>query len=375
MSSNRCYSDDDLSLFRDPFLPQYNHESDEEDDFNNTLLIYVPKRHTPQSSPFYQTQIDQNSESPIMEKLAVCRKFGGYPHENASIFLNEFLSYTTLHKIDIRDDPRMIAALHLNLTGPALTWFNALSAEDKRSWGVFQKVFREKYIELDWQSPTVFLESEVFQNMKLSKGQLIEDFYGQVAEKAQILKKQDHEILSQFIKGLPEKLAFFVRAGTHKDSASALAAAKMGEAYGYRQEDEITVAAAKHVNTKVDSDVSKVDQLQTQISELTKAVSELKSQRAPGPRQRPYRNNFPGQPNNFQGQRNLNRSPALCFNCQAPKHRKADCNWNGTGEINSSLQCQLCTQFGHAALQCLKHANPGNQQYPGATGHAPPGGH
>ena len=210
--------------------------------------------------------------------------------------------------------------------------------------------------------------------MKLSKGQLIEDFYGQIAEKAQILKKKDHDVLSQFIKGLPEKLAFFVRAGTHKDSASALAATKMGEAYGYRQEDEITVAAAKHLNTKADSSVSKVDQLQNQISELTKAVSELKTQRAPGPRQRTYRNNFNGQQSNFQGQRNVNRSPALCFNCQAPRHRKAECNWNGTGEINSKIQCQLCNQFGHAALQCLQHANPGNQQNPGATGHAPPGG-
>ncbi|CAG2237679.1 unnamed protein product [Mytilus edulis] len=37
----------------------------------------------------------------------------------------------------------------------------------------------------------------------------------------------------------------FVRAGTHKDSVSALSAAKMGEAYGYRKNDEVCVAAAK----------------------------------------------------------------------------------------------------------------------------------
>ena len=56
-----------------------------------------------------------------MEKLANCHKFGGYPHENAFIFVHEFQSFVALHKIDPLDDSNMIAAFHLNLTGPALT--------------------------------------------------------------------------------------------------------------------------------------------------------------------------------------------------------------------------------------------------------------
>ncbi|CAC5424627.1 APMAP [Mytilus coruscus] len=270
---NRYDSDDNLALFHDTYMPR-NYES--EDAEFNELLSLIPTINTPNNSVPLANQpgIFIRDSDAIMEKLAACRKFGGYPHENASVFMKEFTSFATLHKIDHADDQRMIAAFHLNLTGPALTWFNSLDAGSKRTWRQFLAIFDEKYIELDWQSPTVFLESENFQNMKLNRGQILEDFYGQIVEKAQILKKKDHEILSQFIKGLPEQLAFFVRAGTHKDSASALSAAKMGEAYGYRKDDVVCVAAAKPL---VANDNNPVQELQNQVKELTKALSELKS--------------------------------------------------------------------------------------------------
>jgi hypothetical protein len=79
-----------------------------------------------------------------MEKLANCRKFGGYPHENASIFLHEFQSFAALHKIDPLNDSRMIAAFHLNLTGPALTWFNTLGSTYTASWQGVLQIFKEK---------------------------------------------------------------------------------------------------------------------------------------------------------------------------------------------------------------------------------------
>ena len=392
MSLYRCDSADDLAIFRDSYMP-INYESDDQEFYN--LLSSVPQINTPppllqrnslsdqnSESPLLQRNSlsdqnseppllqrnflsDQNSDFPIMEKLATCRKFGGYPHENAEVFLNEFTSYAVLHKIDPYDSPRMIAAFHLNLTGPALTWFNALGAEGKRSWDVFIQIFTKKYIDLDWQSPTMFLESENFQNMKLGKGQILEDFYGQIVEKAKILKKEDHEILSQFIKGLPDKLAFFVRAGAHKDSVSALNAAKMGEAYGYRKEEEIMVAAAKPSSSGIGQESPIVQKLQNQISELTKAVTDLKLQREPRPR--PFPKDFNQKGNNVQ------RPPRVCFNCQAPGHFRGFCNWNGQGKTNVKLQCQLCQQFGHGAFQCLQHTNPGNQRNPGVIGHDPPG--
>lgn len=147
------------------------------------------------------------------------------------MFLNELDSYATLHNIFQFDDQRKIAAFYLHLTGPALPWFNALTSTSKVTWKTFLKVFKAKYVNLDWQSPTVLLETEVFENMRLAPGQSIDDFHCQLVEKASMLHKQDHEVLAKFIKGLPEKLAFFVHAGNPKDSATALSAARMGEAY------------------------------------------------------------------------------------------------------------------------------------------------
>ncbi|VDI55297.1 Hypothetical predicted protein [Mytilus galloprovincialis] len=172
--------------------------------------------------------------SDTMEKLANCRKFGGYPHENAALFIAEFESYATLHNISPLDDNRIIAALHLHLTGPALTWFNSLSSENKASWEAIVHLFKDKYVDLDWQNPTVMLDSEIFENMSLSSGQ----------------------------------------AGHHRDSPSALAAAKMGEAYGYRKA-ELQVAAASKQAKPSDKRDSEFASLQSQIDTLTKAVQNL----------------------------------------------------------------------------------------------------
>ncbi|CAC5424317.1 unnamed protein product [Mytilus coruscus] len=110
-------------------------------------------------------------------------------------------------------------------------------------WQTFEQVYKKKYVDVDFRSPTILLEGELFETLKLSKGQSIDDFYAQLLEKATILHKSDHEILIKFINGLPDQLAFFVRAGHHHDSPNCLAAAKMGDAYGYRKDDAPLVAA------------------------------------------------------------------------------------------------------------------------------------
>jgi hypothetical protein len=45
-----------------------------------------------------------------MEKLALCRKFRGYPCENGLVFLREFESFATLHHITSGENERKIAA-------------------------------------------------------------------------------------------------------------------------------------------------------------------------------------------------------------------------------------------------------------------------
>ncbi|CAC5402261.1 unnamed protein product [Mytilus coruscus] len=64
----------------------------------------------------------------VMEKLGTCRKFAGYPKDNGTKFLREFESFCKLHELDILNE-KTVAAFHLHLEGPALTWFNGLSPD------------------------------------------------------------------------------------------------------------------------------------------------------------------------------------------------------------------------------------------------------
>ena len=176
-----------------------------------------------------------------MEKLVTCRKFSGYPQDNGQKFLKEFESYATLHDLD--EDGKKEAAFHLHLQGPALTWFNTVDSNS--SWENLRAKFADKYINFSWQHPSVVIESELFQNLRLLPGQHIEDYYSQVVEKGSILKKPDFEIMSKFIQGLPDKLAFYVRACNPENSNAALTFAKAGEAYKYRDNEPSMVAAAR----------------------------------------------------------------------------------------------------------------------------------
>ena len=149
--------------------------------------------------------------------------------------MREFESYATLHDFDDKED-RKIAAFHLHFHDPALTWFNSLNTDI--SWEALSQQFKNKYINIDWKHPSVFVENELFQNLQLSPNQDIEDYYGQLYDKGQLLNKPDHEIMGRFIRGLPEKLAFYVRAYNPTDCNSALIFAKAGEAYKYRQQEK-----------------------------------------------------------------------------------------------------------------------------------------
>jgi hypothetical protein len=53
----------------------------------------------------------------------------------------------------------------------------------------------------------VLMHSEIFQNLTLSSGQNVEDFFCQIYEKGKLLNKPEHEMLSKFISGLPEQMS------------------------------------------------------------------------------------------------------------------------------------------------------------------------
>ena len=233
----------------------------------------------------------------------------------------------------------------------------------------------------------------------------------QILEKGTILQKPDHEILARFIAGLPDKMAFFVRAGQPSDLSSALTSAKMAETCGYRDRNPLAsnpvVSGPTSGNNEVDGFKSQISALtstvhqlvtskhddvsnsttsagtvqnQTQhqtsrdvaslteeVSKLSKTVSELLISR---PRTDTSHRHYQPQQNNFQrGQTQFqNPNSPTCFNCNFPGHKKRECNWNGQG-YPSPGKCQLCRQVGHPAYRCKTQVGvqSGNAQTPGES--------
>ncbi|VDI70593.1 Hypothetical predicted protein [Mytilus galloprovincialis] len=177
----------------------------------------------------------------------------------------EFESYSTLY--DLLDSKRKIAAFHLHLKGPALTWFISVSNTTKSDWTLLSALFKRHYMDFTGQSSTMLMTNEIFQNIRLSSGQAIEDFYCNLVEKSQILSKPEHEVLSKFINGLPDKMAFFVRAGNPTTLQAALTSSKMAEA--------ISTQAIKSETKAVTDSKTEIDDLKDQIKTLTSMVANI----------------------------------------------------------------------------------------------------
>lgn len=261
----------------------------------------------------------------IMEKLGSCRKFAGYPQENGSKFLREFESFCKLHELD-HDHRKKLASFHLHLEGPALAWYNGLSPD--LTWTTIKRLFKEKYVTIGWEHPSVVVESETFHNMSLAPSQEIEDYFCQVQEKGELLSKPNHEIMFRFINGLPDKLAFYVRTCQPKNLSEALSFSKQGEAYKYRMHEQC--AATGKVSNAPRSD--EIAELKSQISNLTTMMQSMSTNKV--------------RQSGFEGNR--------CYNCSSTDHMKKQCNWNGNGQVSHEMTCQLCFQSGHGAIQCVK---------------------
>jgi hypothetical protein len=227
------------------------------------------------------------------------------------------------------------------MKGPALTWYNGLKTNAETKWDDVKTLFIDKYVRVGWQHPSVVIENEIFHNLSLKPGQNIEDFYCLLIEKGQLLSKPEHEIMAQFIKGLPEKLAFYIRASKPNDTTEALTIAKTGETYNYREHDP-TIAAAKVTKSQSDD----LADMKLQINQLTDVVKGLTFQckNRPNENQGPVPKESP----NFQQPRRT----GACFKCNATGHARRNWNWNGEGRPSTQSQCQLCSQFGHFATQC-----------------------
>ena len=94
----------------------------------------------PTPAPGVQTIYDQTqAPPPITDKII--QKFSGYMHEDGPKFLQEFGSYLTVSGVD--QEQRIIAAFHLHLKGPALTWFHTLPTRD--NWATIKQSFNCEY--------------------------------------------------------------------------------------------------------------------------------------------------------------------------------------------------------------------------------------
>lgn len=250
-------------------------------------------------------------------------KFCGYANEDAERFLLEFESYATLNNLqgDI-NDARKVAAFHLHLDGPARVWFLSIAQKSQFTWGQWRYIFSEKYITND-NNPALVAEAEYFDHLVLAPGQQLENFHSLVLQKGEKLGKHKRDILIKFIKGLPEKLAFFVRAGNPQTHEAALYSAQMGEAYGYRVH-QVNAAYMR------------------EAADTTRPPPT-----AVGHPLAPPRREF------------------ICYRCDGSGHVSRFCNLHERGQKQPDIQCQICMQKGHSALDCKKHARQrGNDPVP-----------
>lgn len=249
-----------------------------------------------------------NLPNAVTFSAKIVKKFSGYMHEDANKFLNEFESYLVLSNIS-SDSGRAVAAFHLHLQGPALTWFQNIP--DKSSWQVVKQAFLAEYCDLTKlnNDPRYISESAAFDHLSLNPTQPIEEFHSVIFDKGNLLGKSERDLIFKFIQGLPHQLAFFVRAGQVSSFREALHSAKIGEAHGYRS----------HTTTY-------------NVGSVT-----------PQPVKPPRTNH---QPWDRSG-----GNKRTCFLCQGQGHIKSACNWTGVGSITQA-KCQLCFQSGHIAVNC-----------------------
>lgn len=278
-------------------------------------------------------------------------KFSGYPTDDAERFLSNFSAYCTFSRINPQD-LRTVAAFQLHLQGPALTWFTCLNDSDKNSWENVKQLYQAKYMDKR-NKPVLLVETEQFLNLRLLPHQQMEDYYSKIMEKGRRINKNDQEIVLKFIEGLPSQLAFFVRAGNPEDIHAALTAAKLGEAYGYRASPSPAGCDIPPAASTVAA-VQPSDKLKVLEQKLDKLFSEFNKVRL-------SRNTEP-----FH-----NRQQSTCHACKGAGHIKRFCNW-ARGNNEPNIQCQLCEQFGHRAINCC--LNSGNGRSPRDTGRVPLGG-
>lgn len=224
------------------------------------------------------------------QKIHITR-FSGHVHEDPQKFLDELDSYLILHGIKVTSTDRKCAAFHLHLQGPALSWYQRLADTVKYNWNNLRAAFLAQYN----NNRCFHIDVEKFHSLRLQPNQRIEDFYATVVDLGTRLDVADRDIMHRFIAGLPDQLAFFVRAGRPIDLAQAFESALSGAASGYRKSDppellQPTAAsetcttipmAAAATQPSIDNLVRKIELLSTQVDDLRQLNSRNQDRHIP----------------------------------------------------------------------------------------------
>ena len=312
-------------------------------------------------------------------------------------FLGDFLHLCNIKGYNDEDD-RRVDFMALNMAGPAKVWFEALPANQKDTWPHLQAAFTRDYMgPLD--PATTVMQNDMFSKMKLGHKQKLEEYQSDILVCGIDLEKDDAEMAARFVNGLPEKLAFFVRARAPGTLAAALSAAKIGETHGYREHPETEMPSQQHQGCKQScasiqqgngsdmpgsSDIKAlINGIQTltqvltgpQVNQLHAAapatVHPLQSQAPPSApstyaptrmyhQERPYNDMSSNQGRNYDRERPYaqERFSTTCDRCQARGHKTNFCNMREGTELKPWFSCGNCGQKGHGIKACK--AWPGN---------------
>lgn len=283
-------------------------------------------------------------------KVVQVTKFSGHSHEDPVKFLDELDSYLILHGIKLNAADRRCAALHLHLTGPALSWYQRLNDQVKFNWQTLRTTFLDQY---NNANRTYGTDVEKFHTLILKPSQRIEDFYACVLDLGTRLKLADRDIMYRFIAGLPERLGFFVRAGRPVDHTQALESALSGAACGYNDCTQDTNARAEGLvpqpiisGSYAHTSAVGMDQLLKTIEKLSLEVEQLRNSTTQNTRR--Y--------GDARRQQN-NVTDTKCAQCHGRGHSDHDCRWNREGRLTPDVKCQICKQFGHTAVKCADRKN------------------
>ncbi|KAK3082518.1 hypothetical protein FSP39_010106 [Pinctada imbricata] len=274
------------------------------------------------------------------------RTFHGYNEEDGEKFLNDFIAFSTMSGFD---DDRRMSAFSLYLAGPAYNWYKTLDSEIQRNWDFLKESFIENYATAN--DALLYSELQLYNELKLTEKMNVEDYHSEILKRGRKLKKTEPDMMSRFIDGLPGGLKFFVRAGRPTSLADAMQSARMGDACGYRK-DMGPIAVPGKMETPTVCAIEKVQRedrlckIEQQLEVVMQSLSKLRD----GP---------------------VDSSPRArreCHKCDGKDHFKNRCKWNGQGVRSPDTKCQICTQNGHGAKECIDFQFPqGNDKTPGET--------